>query len=162
MDPGRCGECASQVGRRSWPTPWYLLLGTRRVSSTWTVLADAVVLAAWHSARELYVELVARGAALAPKDFAVGFRVEHPRAVINSAQYGAMARYCEDGGRGVLPSASYRLATTVSPADVAADAAARAVVTGEGAIATDAAADRYTALGRSDEGGRRRQAPGGR
>jgi len=43
------------------------------------VLADAVVLAAGHSARELYQELLRCGATLAPKDFAVGFRIEHPQ-----------------------------------------------------------------------------------
>lgn len=80
-----------------------------------TLMADAVVLAAGHSARELYLELIARGATLVPKDFAVGFRVEHPQSLINRAQYGEMAGYCEEGGRGELPPASYRLATTVYP-----------------------------------------------
>ena len=44
--------------------------------------ADGVVLAAGHSARELYQELIACGATLTPKDFAVGFRVEHPQVCL--------------------------------------------------------------------------------
>ena len=34
-------------------------------------------------------DLLDRGARLAPKDFAVGFRVEHPQELVNRAQYGA-------------------------------------------------------------------------
>ena len=148
-----------------------------RLASGETLLGDAVVLAAGHSARELYMELVGRGATLVPKDFAVGFRIEHPQQMINAAQYGTMATYCEDGGRGLLPPASYRLATTVSPADVAADAVPHASMGGEGTAATAAdagaaaeAADQYTDLGDlhppgihpPGEGGRPRHAPRGR
>lgn len=86
-----------------------------KLASGETLLADAVVLAAGHSARELYIELIARGAKLVPKDFAVGFRIEHPQSMINRAQYGEMSGYCQEGGRGELPPASYRLATTVYP-----------------------------------------------
>ena len=49
-----------------------------RLASGEFLAADAVVLAAGHSARELYNELINRGARLVPKDFAVGFRVEPP------------------------------------------------------------------------------------
>ena len=42
------------------------------------------------------------------------FRIEHPQTTINRAQYGPMADYCEDGGKGALPPASYRLTTTVA------------------------------------------------
>ena len=48
--------------------------------------ADAVVLAMGHSARELYAHLHDVGATMAPKDFAVGFRVEHPQTTIDAAQ----------------------------------------------------------------------------
>ena len=77
------------------------------------IQADGVVLAAGHSARELYAELIAVGATLSPKDFAVGFRIEHPQSVINRAQYGELAEHCALSGKGLLPPASYRLATTV-------------------------------------------------
>ena len=50
--------------------------------------ASAVVLAVGHSARAMYNTLHQRGVAMTAKPFAVGFRVEHPQAVINSIQYG--------------------------------------------------------------------------
>ena len=72
-----------------------------RLRSGELLRADAVVLAAGHSARELYAELIRCGASLAPKDFAVGFRIEHPQTVINAAQYGddLAAELCEKGVR---------------------------------------------------------------
>jgi uncharacterized FAD-dependent dehydrogenase len=50
-----------------------------RLATGETILADATLLAAGHSARELYERLVLLGAAVMPKDFAVGFRIEHPQ-----------------------------------------------------------------------------------
>ena len=86
-----------------------------RLSNGEELRTDRVVLAAGHSARELYSELISCGATLTPKDFAVGFRIEHPQEVINEAQYGRelSEKHCHKGGRGPLPPASYRLATTV-------------------------------------------------
>ena len=80
---------------------------------------EAVVLAAGHSARELYAELVAQGATLAPKIFAVGFRVEHPQAFVNAAQYGdELAKNTDTTGRGYgLPAASYRMALGTADAE---------------------------------------------
>jgi uncharacterized FAD-dependent dehydrogenase len=52
------------------------------------LLADAVVLATGHSARDVYEQLHAVGVTLEPKGFAVGFRVEHPQTRINHIQYG--------------------------------------------------------------------------
>lgn len=111
-----------------------------RLASGEELPADAVILAAGHSARELYLELLSRGATLAPKDFAVGFRVEHPQEVINTAQYGdAMAQLCRKGGKGPLPPASYRLATTVRKEDLGtADGSSTAESKG---TAADTAAD---------------------
>ena len=54
------------------------VLGVRLATGE-TILADATLLAAGHSARELYERLVLLGAAVMPKDFAVGFRIEHPQ-----------------------------------------------------------------------------------
>jgi uncharacterized FAD-dependent dehydrogenase len=48
--------------------------------------------------------LLARGAKMSSKPFAVGFRVEHPQGLIDSIQYGKAA------GRPGLPPADYRLA----------------------------------------------------
>ena len=36
----------------------------------------------------MYSALLAQGVALSPKPFALGFRVEHPQALIDSIQYG--------------------------------------------------------------------------
>lgn len=70
------------------------------------VLADAVVLATGHSARDIFTLLVSRGVRIEAKPFAMGVRVEHPQPLIDRLQY-----------HGVpdprLPAASYRLATTV-------------------------------------------------
>jgi len=65
---------------------------------------DRVVLAVGHSAREMYNWLASAGVVMEQKPFAVGFRVEHPQALINEIQYGKFA-----GMKG-LPTADYRLA----------------------------------------------------
>ena len=50
----------------------------------------AVVLAIGHTAsRDAYPALAARGVAMVPKPFALGFRMEHPQALINELQLGA-------------------------------------------------------------------------
>jgi uncharacterized FAD-dependent dehydrogenase len=49
---------------------------------------DAVVLAAGHSARPLYLRLQALGVALERKTFSVGVRVEHPQDMVNRRQLG--------------------------------------------------------------------------
>lgn len=49
---------------------------------------DSLVLAPGHSARDTYRMLEGRGVALEAKDFAVGVRIEHPRALIDEIQYG--------------------------------------------------------------------------
>jgi len=64
---------------------------------------DAVYLAVGHSARDTYAWLAALGVPMQAKPFAVGVRVEHPQALINRAQYGAMA------GNAALPPAEYKL-----------------------------------------------------
>ncbi|MDE7392014.1 MAG: FAD-dependent oxidoreductase, partial [Treponemataceae bacterium] len=70
-----------------------------------TIRADAVVLAAGHSANDIY-ELLARTAptALAEKTFAVGVRVEHPRELIDSIQF---------HGKTTAQAAEYRLTAQV-------------------------------------------------
>ena len=50
--------------------------------------ASKVVLAVGHSSRAMYRTLAARGVALSPKPFALGLRVEHPQALIDTIQYG--------------------------------------------------------------------------
>lgn len=63
----------------------------------------AVVLATGHSARDIYELLHARGVRIEAKPFAMGVRIEHPQALIDSIQY-----HCESRGE-YLPAASYSL-----------------------------------------------------
>eukprot|EP00850_Spirogloea_muscicola_P004314 SM000018S03679 [mRNA] locus=s18:773897:778535:- [translate_table: standard] len=72
--------------------------------------ADRVVLGTGHSARDVYDILLSHGVHMTPKDTAVGFRVEHPQELINSIQYGYLAKLV-DRGKGKLPVADYSLAT---------------------------------------------------
>jgi hypothetical protein len=65
---------------------------------------DRLVLAPGNSARELFELFAARAWPIQSKPFAVGFRAEHPQALIDEIQYGPSA------GRPGLPPADYRLA----------------------------------------------------
>ena len=65
--------------------------------------AGAVVLACGHSARDTYAMLARRGVGIVAKPFAIGVRIEHPQALIDSIQY-----HCETRGE-YLPAASYSL-----------------------------------------------------
>ena len=49
---------------------------------------DTLVLAAGHSARDLFALLETRGARLSRKPFSLDVRIEHPQTLINLAQYG--------------------------------------------------------------------------
>jgi len=123
------------------------------------VLADAVVLAAGHSARELYQELLRCGATLAPKDFAVGFRIEHPQGVVDAAQYGEelAVEHCKSGGRGRLPPASYRLAANVATGASSSASSSSSAISSSGSsnasnTASGGAATRVAAAADAAEG----------
>ena len=86
---------------------WYSKNGVQQRVET-----RAAVLAIGHSARDTYEMLLGSGVILAPKAFAVGLRIEHPREFIDRAQYGqafghprlGAAEYSlkgKQGGRGV-------------------------------------------------------------
>lgn len=64
--------------------------------------ADAVILALGHSARDTFRMLKARGIPMECKNFAVGFRVEHPQKMIDHAMYG-------DWQGMPLPAAPYKV-----------------------------------------------------
>lgn len=70
-------------------------------------LADAVILATGHSARDIFKKLHQKGIRLEAKPFALGLRVEHPQALIDRIQYRQPKR--ETG----LPAASYKLVSQV-------------------------------------------------
>ncbi|MCD6178331.1 MAG: FAD-dependent oxidoreductase [Bacteroidales bacterium] len=66
-------------------------------------LAEAVILATGHSARDIYHLLHKKGIQLEAKDFAMGVRIEHPQQLINSIQYHSPIK------NPLLPTASYSL-----------------------------------------------------
>ena len=63
----------------------------------------AVILATGHSARDIYELLEQKSIFIEPKPFALGVRVEHPQALIDSIQY-----HCDVRGP-YLPAAAYSL-----------------------------------------------------
>jgi hypothetical protein len=83
--PGRGGEQSLQL-LNSRP----LRFGDGRTDGS-EVRASRVVLAVGHSARDMYRRLLARGVRITAKEFAMGFRVEHPQALIDRLQLGALA-----------------------------------------------------------------------
>jgi uncharacterized FAD-dependent dehydrogenase len=78
-----------------------------RLATGEELLADAVVLATGHSARDVLELLASEGVALEAKPFALGVRIEHPQPLVNRIQYGRHA------GHPRLPAAAYRLAADV-------------------------------------------------
>jgi uncharacterized FAD-dependent dehydrogenase len=76
-----------------------------KLSDGRTLESDRVILAPGNSARELYERFAADGqVSVEAKPFALGFRAEHPQALINSIQYGSAAKNPK------LPPADYKLA----------------------------------------------------
>jgi len=67
------------------------------------ILADHVVLAIGHSARDTFEMLHQRNVYLEAKPFSIGFRVEHPQSIIDRARFGAQA------GHPLLGAADYKL-----------------------------------------------------
>ena len=73
------------------------------VNETEDLPCSQVVLAIGHSARDTFEMLYHAGIAMESKDFAVGFRVEHPQEKINESQYGKKEA-------GSLGAAAYKVA----------------------------------------------------
>ncbi|MBR3815947.1 MAG: hypothetical protein IKJ27_04400 [Clostridia bacterium] len=65
---------------------------------------DTVIIAIGHSARDTVKMLYGKGIQMIQKPFSVGARIEHPRELIDKAQYGAFA------GHKALGAADYKLA----------------------------------------------------
>lgn len=70
--------------------------------------ANSLILATGHSAHDIYEMLYRQNIALEPKGFAMGVRVEHPQALIDSIQYHSKER------NDYLPAASYNLVEQVN------------------------------------------------
>ena len=68
---------------------------------------DDVVLAVGHSARDVYKLVLNKNVFIEPKDFAVGFRIEHLAKDINMAQYGE--KYAN---LPCMPTADYKLTSS--------------------------------------------------
>ena len=77
------------------------------VNETEKIDADCVVLSIGHSARDTFDMLQKKGIHMETKEFAVGFRVEHPQELINNEMYG-----CEMADK--LPPAPYKLTAKTS------------------------------------------------
>ncbi len=70
-------------------------------------LAEAVILATGHSARDIFELLHRRQITIEAKPFALGIRIEHPQPLIDKIQYGAAERHEN------LPASSYSLVCQV-------------------------------------------------
>nr|MBL8412679.1 NAD(P)/FAD-dependent oxidoreductase [Dechloromonas sp.] len=67
------------------------------------IAAEHVVLAIGHSARDTFTMLHEQGVFIEAKPFSIGFRVEHPQALIDRARFGSNA------GNELLGAADYKL-----------------------------------------------------
>jgi len=72
------------------------------------VLADSVILATGHSARDIYELLQQKNILIEAKPFALGVRIEHPQQIIDSAQY-----HCDIRSE-FLPPAYYSMVEQVN------------------------------------------------
>jgi uncharacterized FAD-dependent dehydrogenase len=63
------------------------------------VMADAIILATGHSARDIFEMLHRQNILIEAKPFALGVRIEHPQEIIDKAQY-----HCEHRGPDLPPS----------------------------------------------------------
>jgi uncharacterized protein len=82
--------------------------GTRRMRGVMLetgerIVADHVVLAIGHSARDTFQMLRDRGVHIEAKPFSVGVRIEHPQSLIDLCRFGANA------GNRILGAADYKL-----------------------------------------------------
>lgn len=73
-------------------------------------LANAVILATGHSARDVYRMLQSEGLTLEQKPFAVGVRIEHPQAFVDARQYHLRP---DQKRPAQLPAARYSVTTTI-------------------------------------------------
>ena len=67
------------------------------------IVANHVVLAVGHSARDSFYMLEKAGVYLEAKPFSIGFRIEHPQSLIDKARFG------ENAGNPILGAADYKL-----------------------------------------------------
>ena len=68
-----------------------------------TLYSRHVILAVGHSARDTFQMLLDQGIYIEAKPFSIGFRIEHPQALIDQARFGSQA------GHPILGAADYKL-----------------------------------------------------
>ncbi len=73
--------------------------------------ADRMILAAGHSARDIFSLLAEKGCQLEQKPFSLGLRIEHHQTWLDEVQYGAAQKH--------LPPADYKLAVHLSSGESA-------------------------------------------
>ncbi|WP_437919279.1 NAD(P)/FAD-dependent oxidoreductase [Sphingobacterium sp. LRF_L2] len=78
-----------------------------QTSAQETILADHVILATGHSARDIFQLFHKKGWLIEAKPFALGVRIEHPQEIIDQAQYHCTTRHEN------LPPAYYSLVEQV-------------------------------------------------
>lgn len=78
-----------------------------KINDETEILADAVILATGHSARDIFYTLHNKNIKIEPKPFAMGVRIEHPQKLINEIQYHTTDKHPN------LPAASYNLACQI-------------------------------------------------
>ena len=84
------------------PTPRYHLRGVRLADGE-EIVAERVILAPGHSARDTFRRLQEQGVAMERKALAIGVRIEHPQALIDRSRWGDAA------GNPRLGAAEYKL-----------------------------------------------------
>lgn len=67
------------------------------------LMSNHIIMALGHSSRDTFHMLYERGVYVEAKPFSIGFRVEHPQSIIDSARYG------KNAGHELLGAADYRL-----------------------------------------------------
>lgn len=77
------------------------------VNNNQEIPATALIIAAGHSAREIFYILHKKGILIESKQFALGVRIEHPQSLINEIQY--HSREKDEN----LPAATYSLACNI-------------------------------------------------
>jgi uncharacterized FAD-dependent dehydrogenase len=77
-------------------------------TATTEFIADSVILATGHSARDIFELLHKKNILIVGKTFAMGVRVEHPQALIDSLQYHCTRQEVQKQ-RNYLPAASYSM-----------------------------------------------------
>ena len=84
------------------------IIGNRSDATTIEFIADSVILATGHSARDIFELLHSKNILIEGKTFAMGIRVEHPQELIDSLQYHCRINEVKRK-REYLPAASYNM-----------------------------------------------------